>query len=133
MEKTSVLRNKKTILIVDDDAAILSFVAECLSVNYDVLTATSGEQALQRSKDFKDEIHLLLSDLQMAGMTGIDLATQVTAQRPQLKVLLMSGFSGGMLVLNEGWHFLPKPFIPSQLRTLVAGLISPDETRFKAA
>jgi DNA-binding NtrC family response regulator len=133
MAEPPVLHNKKTILIVDDDATILSFVAKCLSVNYDVLTATSGEQALHQSKDFKDEIHLLLSDLQMTGMTGIDLATQITAQRPQLKVLLMSGFSGGMLVLNEGWHFLPKPFIPSQLRTLVAGLISPNETRFKAA
>jgi CheY-like chemotaxis protein len=118
---------------VDDDATNLNVVAECLSVNYDVLTATSAEQALQQSKDFKDEIHLLLSDLQMPGMTGIDLATQITVQRPQLKSLLMSGFSGGMLVLNEGWHFLPTPFIPSQLRTLVAGLISPDETRYKAA
>ena len=39
----------------------------------------------------------------------------------------MSGFTGGMLVLNEGWHFLSKPFIPSQLRALIRGLISPDE------
>jgi DNA-binding NtrC family response regulator len=69
----------------------------------------------------------------MAGMTGIELATQITVQRPALKVLLMSGFDGGMLVLNEGWHFLPKPFIPSQLRTLVAGIISPARSRFTAA
>ena len=133
MDQTPVLHIKRTILVVDHDATILSFVAECLAVNYDVLTATSSEEALKQSRDFKDEIHLLLSELQMEGTTGIDLATQITAQRPQLKVLLMSGFTGGMLVLNEGWHFLPKPFIPSQLRTLVAGLISPDETRFKVA
>jgi len=62
----------------------------------------------------------------MPGMTGIDLATQITVQRPQIKVLMMSGFPGGMLVLNEGWHFLPKPFIASQLRALVVGLISAD-------
>jgi DNA-binding NtrC family response regulator len=67
----------------------------------------------------------------MAGMNGIDVATQITLQRPTIKVLLMSGFTGGMLVLNEGWHFLAKPFIPSQLRTLISGLISPDQkTRF---
>jgi hypothetical protein len=36
----------------------------------------------------------------------------------------MSGFIGGMLVLNEGWHFLAKPFVPSQLRALIAGLAS---------
>jgi len=124
---------QKTILVVDDDAAILSFVSGFLAVNYNVLTAKSGEEALQQSQDFKNEIHLLLSDLQMAGMTGIDLATQITVQRPNIKVLLMSGFTGGMLVLNEGWHFLPKPFIPSQLRTLVAGLISPPKSKFKAA
>ena len=133
MDQTPVLHTKRTILVVDHDATILSFVAECLAVNYDVLTATSSEEALKQSRDFKDEIHLLLSDLQMAGMTGIDLATQITAQRPQIKVLLMSGFSDGMLVLNEGWHFLPKPFIPSQLRTLVAGLISPNEIQLKVA
>ena len=79
------------------------------------------------------QTHMLLSDFQMKGMTGIDLATQITAQRPKIKVLLMSGYTGGMLVLNEGWHFLPKPFIPSQLRVLVAGLISPPKSKFEAA
>jgi DNA-binding NtrC family response regulator len=63
----------------------------------------------------------------MPQMTGIELATAMTAERPELKVLLMSGFDGGMLVLNEGWHFLPKPFIPSQLRALISGLASPDK------
>ena len=51
----------------------------------------------------------------------------MTLDRPKLKVLLMSAFPNGMLVLNEGWHFLPKPFIPSQLRALVTGLTSPDK------
>jgi hypothetical protein len=67
-------------------------------------------------------------------MTGIELATQITLARPAIKVLLMSGFTGGMLVLNEGWHFLPKPFISSQLKTLVVGLLSPDlKSRFSSA
>ncbi len=38
----------------------------------------------------------------------------------------MSGFAGGMLVLNEGWHFLSRPFVPSQLRALILGLVFPD-------
>jgi hypothetical protein len=55
----------------------------------------------------------------------------MTRERPQLKVLLMSGFPEGMLVLNDGWHFLAKPFVASQLRALVAGLTSPDKkTKF---
>ncbi len=49
-----------------------------------------------------------------------------------MQVLLMSGLPEGMLILNEGWHFVAKPFIPSQLRALVVGLVSPDsESKFK--
>ena len=67
------------------------------------------------SQNYQPAIHLLLSDFDMPGMNGIALATQISVERPQIKVLLMSGFTEGMLVLNEGWHFLPKPFIASQL------------------
>jgi YesN/AraC family two-component response regulator len=62
----------------------------------------------------------------MPGMSGVDLATAMTIERPKLRVLLMSGFVEETLVLNEGWHFLPKPFIASQLRALVVGLVFPN-------
>jgi two-component system cell cycle sensor histidine kinase/response regulator CckA len=114
---------QKTILVIDDDSAILRFVSDLLAArNYHVLTGVSGEEGLQLSH-CQHEIHLLLADFQMPGITGIELATQMSVERPDLKVLLMSGFTGGMLVLNEGWHFLPKPFIPSQLYALIVGLI----------
>ena len=127
MEQAPAPQNaQRTIFVVDDDAEILKFVSGLLvNSNYNVLTASSGAEALQQSKDFKPAIHLLLSDFQMPGMSGIELATAMSVDRPQLKVLMMSGFTGGMLVLNEGWHFLAKPFIPSQLRALILGLISP--------
>jgi two-component system cell cycle sensor histidine kinase/response regulator CckA len=123
------LQNKKTILIVYDDAAMLDVVSKMLAENadYRILTATTGSKGLEQSRDFKGEIDLLLSDFQMPGISGVDLATAMTIDRPNLKVLLMSGFQGGTLVLNEGWHFLPKPFVPSQLRALVTGLVSPDK------
>jgi len=60
-------------------------------------------------------------------MTGIELAIEITALRPKIKVLLMSGYPGGTLVLNEGWHFLAKPFVPSQLSALITGLVDPDK------
>jgi DNA-binding NtrC family response regulator len=120
---------KKTILVVDDEPAVLSVVSDVLEdIEYNILTASTGAKGLQQSREFKGEIDLLLSDFQMpGGMSGVDLATVMTLERPQLKVLLMSGFPEGMLVLNEGWHFLPKPFVTSQLRALVAGLISPEK------
>jgi DNA-binding response OmpR family regulator len=124
---SAIEQHQRTILVVDDDPAILKYVSGVLAdADYRVLTAASGAAALRQSRDYKGEIHLLLSDFQMPAMSGIELATQMCVDRPQLKVLMMSGFSGGMLVLNEGWHFLAKPFVPSQLRALILGLISPD-------
>ena len=133
MEQTLGFKNhaEMTILVVDDDPTILSFVSGFLNGRYNVLIAKSGIEAVQRSEGFKGEIQLLLTDFQMAGMSGIELATKLTVQRPQIKVLMMSGFSEGMLVLNEGWHFLAKPFIASQLQTLITGLIDPT-SRFTA-
>ena len=120
--------DQKTILVVDDQETILSSVSAFLNAGkYNVITANSGQLALQKSKDYKGDIHLLLTDFQMPEMDGIQLATAMSIERPQLKVLMMSGFTGGMLVLNEGWHFLPKPFISSQLLALVVGLVSPDQ------
>lgn len=127
MEPTPDLKKpEKTILVVDDDPETLEVVSAVLRGKYKVLTANGGDQALQRSRDCKEAIDLLLTDFSMAGMTGIELATKITLARPTIKVLLMSGFTGGMLVLNEGWHFLPKPFISSQLKSLIVGLLSPD-------
>jgi len=57
-------------------------------------------------------------------MDGIELATQIAVQRPEIKVLLMSGLTDGMIALSEGWHFLAKPLIPSQLLATIAGLLS---------
>jgi len=126
--------NQKTVLVVDDDPMVIKFVSSIvLSGGFKLLTAASGELALELLNGYKGDLHLLLSDFQMTGVSGIDLATQVTRDRPELKVLLMSGFPEGMLILNEGWHFLAKPFVPSQLLTLISGLITPDKpTRFAA-
>jgi DNA-binding NtrC family response regulator len=110
---------------VDDDAGVLRCVPAILAdINYHVLTARSSAEALRQSREYKRDIHLLLSDFQMPGMSGIELGTQLTRERRQLKVLLMSGFPRRMLALKDGWHFLAKPFVVSQLRALVTGLVS---------
>jgi DNA-binding NtrC family response regulator len=124
---------RRTILVVDDDLVMRQAVSAVLATGsrYNVMSAGSGELGLWESRAFQGEIHLLLSDFQMSGMSGIELATVMTQDRPNLKVLLMSGFRDGMLVLNEGWHFLPKPFVNSQLRALVSGLMYPElESKF---
>ena len=119
-----ITAEQKTILLVDDDPSILRSVSALLADdNYNVLTSSNAGEALQQSKDYKRDIHLLLSDFQMPGLSGVDLANQMTLERPKLKVLLMSGSTERMLVVDKGWHFLAKPFISSQLSALVAGLV----------
>ena len=114
----------KTILLVDDDEPIRTFLLAVLTEqNYNVLVASGGEDALRQANEFKGPIHLLLSDVQMPGITGIELGSKIQLKRPDIRVMLMSGFSSGMLVLNEGWHFLPKPFLPSQLLALVKSML----------
>jgi CheY-like chemotaxis protein len=126
MEQTPELRAQKTLLVVDDNPENLQFVSKLLTCSdFNVVTAANGQDALQQARAYKSDIHLLLTDFEMPGMSGVDLATKLTVERPKTHVLLMSGFIGGMLVLNEGWHFLAKPFIPSQLRALIVGLVSP--------
>jgi DNA-binding NtrC family response regulator len=115
-----------TVLVVDDDSVLRNLVARLLvDSQYTVLTAANGAEALRRSRDCQTEIHLLLSDFQMPGVSGVELATQIAKERPNVRVLLMSGYRG-MLVLDQGWHFLAKPFLASQLRTLVADIVTPD-------
>jgi DNA-binding response OmpR family regulator len=58
-------------------------------------------------------------------MTGLDLATTMTAERPQLRVLIMAGFPEQMLTFRKEWHFLAKPFAVRQLSARIRALIAP--------
>jgi len=52
----------------------------------------------------------------MPDMSGPEVAQKITTLRPDIKVMLMSGYPGGtLLVLNHGWHFIQKPFLPADL------------------
>ena len=116
----------RTILLATDNAKVLESIGNSLVENhYNVLSAHSGDEALEEQKKYGKEIHLLLSALDMDGVNGLGLAAQVSMKWPDLKVLLMSECRGGTLVLNEGWHFLPKPFVTSQLNALILTLLAP--------
>jgi DNA-binding response OmpR family regulator len=86
--------------------------------------AAGGKDALPKTQQFTGTIHLLLSDIEMPEMTGIELAIQINQHRPETKILLISGLDAGMLVLNNGWQFLPKPFMAEMLRDRVRDFLS---------
>ena len=119
------VNESKTILLAEDDAPIRKFVTALLTkCGYNLLVATDGKDALQQSQQFTGTIHLLLSDIEMPEMTGIELAIQINQHRPETKILLISGLDAGMLVLNNGWQFLPKPFMAEMLRDRVRDFLS---------
>lgn len=84
----------ETILVVDDEDQILATVGEMLEVQgYRILKALSAEAAVRVATDCAEPIHLLLTDIVMPGGSGHDLAQQLNAQRPEMKVLYMTGFT----------------------------------------
>jgi two-component system cell cycle sensor histidine kinase/response regulator CckA len=107
---------RKTILVVEDTALVLKTVRTILeNANFTVLAAASADEAMQLAGSAKT-IDLLLSDVMMPDVSGPDLALKLKELRPEMRVILMSGYgSGEMLILNYGWYFIEKPFIAGQL------------------
>jgi DNA-binding NtrC family response regulator len=107
----------ETILVVEDHPIVLQAVTEILErAGFCVLATSSGEQAIQVENTTEQTIHLLLSDVMMPDMSGPAIAQILKKHRPDMRVMLMSGYShGDMLFLNHGWHFIEKPFLSHQL------------------
>jgi len=109
------LHGTETVLLVEDEVALRKLSRQLLELcGYQVLEAESGAEALTISREHKQAIHLLLTDVVMPGMSGRVLADQLVVQRPEMQVVYMSGYTGQTVgehgVLAEGSFFLPKPF-----------------------
>ncbi len=112
-----------TILLVDDTPKIRPLVRGILSeLECVILEAGSGETALETASTHSGRIDLLLTDLSMPGMNGLELASKLRQIRPGVKVLCMSG---QMLPATpvEDVHFIEKPFLPDALLSKVQHLL----------
>jgi PAS domain S-box-containing protein len=115
----STPRGSATILLAEDDEGLRRLVTQVLERNgYLVLESFSGESALDLAEEFEGPIDLLLSDVVMAELSGLELAQTLQAANPNLRVVLMSG-SADQTVLESlvpgSSAFLAKPFRPSEL------------------
>jgi two-component system, cell cycle sensor histidine kinase and response regulator CckA len=111
----ALLRGSETVLLVEDEGSLREMTAELLrKEGYNVLEATDGPTAIARSIDYKDPIHVLLIDIVLPGLNGRDVATQISASRPQIKVVYISGYTAPSIVnqglVGPGVVLLPKPF-----------------------
>lgn len=118
-------RGVETILLVEDEPSVRELTTHILrQLGYTVLEADSGEQALRLVQQHNQvPIHLLLSDVVMPRMSGRELMQKLHALRPDVKVLLMSGYADDAIArhgaLEPSVGFLQKPFSPEALASKV--------------
>ena len=111
----------ETILLVEDEDAVRQVVSLHLThQGFTVVEAKDAAHALYISDQHQGPIHLLLTDVVMSGsMNGAQLARELTALRPEMKVLYMSGYTDNVIahsgVLDPGIAFLQKPFAPHEI------------------
>src|SRR6202142_2808806 len=110
------VENKKTVLVVDDEPNIRSFVHSVLArQGYDVLEAEDGLAAYELLERLSGGIELLVTDVKMPRMDGITLGKKVSAGYPKIGVLYISAFISEGPTPGAGRRFLPKPFRPDAL------------------
>jgi PAS domain S-box-containing protein len=112
------------VLVVDDEANVRSNVRDCLQqLGYQVLSAESGNSALRICEERAGKVDLILTDLVMAGQNGHELAGELAKRYPQIRVLLMSGYTEDNAtrreILLKGSSFLQKPFSVADLASSV--------------
>ena len=114
------VRNHETILLVEDDVQVRELATTALrKCGYTVLAARTPHEARTLTERHNGPIHLLLTDVIMPGTSGAEIARQIVDQRPETRVLYISGYSGDAIlhhgVPHAGINFLQKPFTPGSL------------------
>ncbi len=118
-----------TVLLVEDEDAVRAFASRALaSRGYTVIEAAAGEAALEALRDQGNAIDLVISDVIMPAMDGTTLVREVKALRPELKIILISGYAEDAfrkeLGRDQALAFLPKPFSLKQLISKVKEVMS---------
>ena len=118
----------ETVLVVEDQAEVRRLTTRVLEARgYTVLAAGGGGEAVQLAQHYLKRIDLLLTDVVMPGINGREVAVRLTAQRRDLKVLFVSGYTGEAIrqhgLLEMGAAFLQKPFTPDGLARKVRDVL----------
>jgi PAS domain S-box-containing protein len=111
---------KDTFLIAEDDQIIQRMIRSYLEpLGYNLLIASDGQEAINLSKAYEGDIHILLTDVIMPNMNGQELADAIQEMRPDMQIIFMSGYTDDVIshhgVLEPGVNFIQKPITPSRL------------------
>ena len=126
----AALGGSETILVVEDLAEVRDYAAAALrAYGYRVIQAANAGEALLICERELDRIHLVLTDVVMPNLGGPELAVRLKQLRPEIKVLLMSGYTDNAISINgaldERFQFIEKPFSPEQLARKVRAVLGP--------
>jgi DNA-binding NtrC family response regulator len=127
----------ETILVVEDDDGLRILVHRILArLGYQVLTARDGHDALACSESHQGALDLILSDVVMPDLSGVEVVKRVQGRFTNAVVLFMSGHLDHALlkdgVLRNGTHFIQKPFTPDALATKVREVLDGSPPRIAA-
>ncbi len=121
-------RGEETILLVEDESGLRNFAGELMrNLGYEVLEAENGEDALRAIKESQSKkIDLILTDVIMPRMGGKELVKQIKNLYPDIKILMMSGYTGSDVSgdLDESIPFLQKPFSLKQLSLKIRSVLA---------
>lgn len=122
-----------TVLLIEDQAPVLRVMRHTLETcGYRVITASNGDEALAAYRTAEGRVDLVVSDFLMPGMNGGEIAATLRAERPELPVLFVTGYTEGSFTqedqLPAHTAVLPKPFRPEQLNDSVRELIDASAT-----
>jgi len=124
ISRTDSLRGSETILLVEDEEPLRALTQSLLvKCGYTVLESSNAAQAIEMVQRHGSDVHLLLTDVVLPGMSGTALAEEILQIYPEMKVLFMSGYTHfaacGQRVLEAGTYLLQKPFASDELRSKV--------------
>jgi DNA-binding NtrC family response regulator len=132
-------RGWETLLLAEDEAAVRQSEREFLEASgYTVLEAHNGDDALRVARNYSGTIHLMITDVVMPCMDGAKLAEQLSSERPEMKVLFVSGYAENTVLqhgaIDIAGQFLQKPFtLKSLARKIREALGSGEMTRAAAS
>ena len=120
---------QKVALVVDDDASVRAYIKAALQrEGFRTLEAEDGELGLALVRRIGSDIALVISDIEMPRLDGIQLAHLVRAEFPEIPIILISGYADAVLQTLPKVEFIPKPFLSSTLLNVVRKMVTMAKT-----
>jgi PAS domain S-box-containing protein len=119
----------ETIMVVEDQTDVRELIVHVLKeYGYNIIESVDGEDALAKCKKYNKDIHLLITDVIMPKLNGLELREKLLVSYPNIKVIFMSGYAdnviGKMGVLDIDKIFIEKPFVPSKLISKIREILN---------